>query len=81
MIPTQISDNPAAVIGLLRAVLILIVAFWPNLLNQTQQEAIVALAVASLGLSAITAKTTVPKSPSSDAPPAAIQEPQPPPTP
>ncbi len=73
--PNIISDNSAAVIGFLRALLILVTAFWPNLFTVDQSNAIIALAVASLALSAITVKTTVPATPSS--PTAGIQAPPP----
>ncbi len=76
-LPNRITDNSAAVIGFLRALLILVTAFWPNLFTVDQSNAIIALAVASLALSAITVKTTVPKAPSVDAAPGAIQVPPP----
>ena len=78
-----ITDNPALVVGLIRSLLIVVAAFYPNLFNATQQEAILAIAVASLAFTAATVKSTVPKTPSVDATAASIQQPQPdaPPTP
>jgi hypothetical protein len=84
-VPSVITDNPALVVGLVRSLLILVAAFWPNLFSATQQEAIIALAVASIALTAVSHKTTVPKTPSPEATSASIQVPQPappvPPTP
>lgn len=73
--PNIVSDNSAAVIGFLRAALILVTAFWPKLFTTDQTNAIIALAVASLALSAVTIRTTVPATPSS--PTAGIQVPPP----
>lgn len=75
--PAIVTDNPALVVGFVRAALALAVAFWPNLFNASQQETIIAFVVASLALTAITVKTTVPKTPSAEAPAASIQQPPP----
>lgn len=75
--PNFITDNPALVIGLIRSALILVAAFWPNAFSAQQQDAILAIAAASLALTAATVKTTVPKTPSVDAKSASIQEAQP----
>jgi hypothetical protein len=74
-LPNTITDNSAAFIGFLRAALILVAAFWPKLFTTDQTNAIIALAVASLALSAVTIRTTVPATPSN--PTAGIQVPPP----
>jgi hypothetical protein len=74
-LPNVITDNPALIIGLIRSALLVVAAFLPNLFTPAQQEAIIALAVASLALTGLTVKTTVPKTPSADASPASIQAP------
>lgn len=74
-IPNVITDNPALVVGAVRAFLLLVVAFFPGLMTAEQQAAILAFLVASLALTAITVKTTVPKTPSTDATAASIQAP------
>lgn len=74
-LPNFVTDRPAAVIGIVRAALILVAAFWPGFFTMEQREAIIALAIASIALSGLTITTTVPKTPSPDAPPAAIQQP------
>lgn len=73
----QLKDNPALVTGLVRALLGVALAFFPGLFNPGQQEAILLLVAAGLALSAVTHKTTVPKTPSAEATPASIQDPQP----
>ena len=76
--PSFITDNLAAAVGVLRAALILVAAFWPNAFSPQQSAAIIGLAVASMALSGVTVKGTVPKTPSAAATSASIQEPQPP---
>lgn len=75
MIPNVITDNSAAVVGFIRALLIVVAAFWPGLFSPEQQQAIIALAVASIALSGVTVTTTVPKTPSAEALPKAAQIP------
>lgn len=75
--PNTVTDNPALVVGFVRAFLLLVAAFWPGLFSSAQQEAIIAVVVASLMLTAITVKNTVPKTPSADASAASIQVPPP----
>ena len=75
--PSCISDIPALFTGLVRAVLGLALAFYPGLFTAGQQEAILLLVAAGIALSAVSHKTTVPKSPSVEATPASIQEFQP----
>lgn len=78
------TDKPAALAGAIRAVLIAVVtlvgAFWPNVFTPAQQAAVIQLGGAIIAVSllvtfAYTVPNTVPKVPSSDAPPSAIQQP------
>lgn len=77
--PNVITDNAALFIGLLRALLIFLTV-WGIAISQQQQDATVGLLsailpVVSLVLTFFTVKTTVPKTPSTDAPSSAIQRP------
>lgn len=77
--PNVLNDNAALFIGLLRALLIFLVAEGVNITQAQQDSAIALLAavlpVVSLFFTALTIKTTVPKKPSADAPSTAIQQP------
>lgn len=83
--PNVITDNAAMFIGFLRALLIFLTV-WGVHISQAQQDASIALLAAVLPLMSLaftwwTVKTTVPKTPSVDAPSTAIQHPVPAPTP
>lgn len=77
-IPDQITDNPAAWIAVLGAAITVAVSFG----LQITADQVHALGVFFVALWAIfglwSHKTTVPKTPSAEASPAAIQAPQPP---
>lgn len=80
--PNFITDNAALFIGLVRALLIFLVA-WGFHISQAQQDATIALLAAVLPVVSLvftfwTVKVTVPKTPSADAPSTAIQKPAPP---
>lgn len=72
-----LNDNPALATGIVRALLGLILAFWPNAFTTGQQEAILVLVAAGLALTAVSHQVTVPKVPSVDATDKSIQEFQP----
>lgn len=69
--PAFITDNPALVTGLIRAVIALAVTFG---LRLTAEQTGLIITIVGLLLSVITVKTTVPKTPSADAAPASIQK-------
>jgi hypothetical protein len=71
-VPDVIVNNPAIVTGLVRAILAAAIVLGLNL--TAEQEAAV-IVVVSLIITVITARLTVPKSPTPTAPPAAIQAP------
>lgn len=79
--PNFITDNPAAFTAALRAFLIALLglgAVFGLHVTAEQKDAILNFAGAAIAISlivsAVTVKTTVPKTPSVDAPPAAIQD-------
>jgi len=77
--PSSLANNPALVTGLVRALLIFLVTVGVSI-SQAQQDAALLLLAAllpiiSLIVTGFTVKTTVPKAPTVDAPPASIQQP------
>ena len=68
--PSVVANNPAIVTGLIRAILAAAVVLGLNLTPEQEAAIIVVL---SLVISFVTAKLTVPKAPTPDAPPASIQ--------
>lgn len=81
-LPDAITDHPAEVVAALRtlalAAMTLLVAFGLKITPE-QQAAILNFGAAATAIaflfSVVTIKTTVPKTPSVDAPPSAIQQP------
>lgn len=75
--PNLVTDNAALFIGLLRALLIFLTV-WGVKITQAQEDATLGLLAAVLPVVALaftvwTVKTTVPRTPSADAPSSAIQ--------
>jgi len=81
MLPNQVTDNPTAWLALIGAVITLAVSFGVHI-TADQVTALGAFFAALWIVFGIFAhRVSVPKTPSADAPPSAIQVPPPPPTP
>lgn len=81
MIPNWVTDNPTVWMGLIGAVLALGTAFGLHVTADQVQAILGFFAALFVAFGVIGHATTVPKTPSADAPASAIQVPPPPPPP